>query len=108
MPRRRCYPSDAFDDEWSLIEPLLPVPACDTPTCGRPEKHPRREIVDAIRYVVDTGRKWRALPRDFPRGARVTGSWPAGQGTASSDRSVTSSANASAARWDARPGRSPP
>ncbi|MYZ35200.1 hypothetical protein GT002_08795 [Streptomyces sp. SID4917] len=26
-----------------------------------PEKHPRREIVDAIRYVVDTGCTWRAL-----------------------------------------------
>jgi hypothetical protein len=24
---------------------------------GRPEKHPRREIVDVIRYVVDTGCK---------------------------------------------------
>lgn len=64
--RRRCYPSDMTDAEWALIEPLLPVPACETPTGGRPEKHPRREIVDAIRYVVDTGCKWRALPRDFP------------------------------------------
>ncbi|MEU1457712.1 transposase [Streptomyces avermitilis] len=27
------------------------------------ELDPRREIVDAIRYVVDTGCKWRALPR---------------------------------------------
>ena len=66
MPRRRCYPSDTFDDEWALIEPLLPPPACDSPKGGRPEKHPRREIVDAIRYVVDTGCKWRALPSDFP------------------------------------------
>ncbi|MFI6037989.1 transposase [Streptomyces sp. NPDC051315] len=55
MPRRPCYPSDTWDDEWVLIEPLLPVPACETPAGGRPEKHPRREIVDAIRYVVDTG-----------------------------------------------------
>ncbi|AGS73907.1 putative transposase (plasmid) [Streptomyces collinus Tu 365] len=61
-----CYPSDTYDDEWALIEPLLPVPACETPTGGRPEKHPRREIVVAIRYVVDTGCKWRALPSDFP------------------------------------------
>ncbi|NIY70791.1 hypothetical protein SMALB_8973 [Streptomyces malaysiensis] len=45
MPRRRCYPSDTWDDKWALIESLLPVPACDTPTGGRPEKHPRREIV---------------------------------------------------------------
>lgn len=29
-------------------------PACETSKGGRPEKHPRREIVDAIRYVVDT------------------------------------------------------
>ena len=55
LSRRRCYPSDTFDDEWALIEPLLPTPACETRSGGRPEKHPRREIVDAIRYVVDTG-----------------------------------------------------
>lgn len=66
MPRRRCCPSDTWDDAWALIEPLLPVPACETPAGGRPEKHSRREIVDAIRYVVDTGCKWRALPKGFP------------------------------------------
>ncbi len=66
MARRRCYPSDTWNDEWALIEPLLPTPACETKAGGRPEKHPRREIVDAIRYVVDTGCKWRALPKDFP------------------------------------------
>lgn len=44
--------------EWALIEPLLPDPACEIWGGGRPEKHPRREIVDAIRYVVDTGCKW--------------------------------------------------
>ncbi len=37
MPRRRCYPSDTWDDEWALIEPLLPVPAWETPADGRPE-----------------------------------------------------------------------
>jgi hypothetical protein len=67
LPHRRAsrrYPSDTT--EWALIEPLLPVPACRTPTGGRPEAHPRREIVDAIRYVVDNGIKWRVLPADFP------------------------------------------
>ncbi len=52
--------------EWSLLEPLLPVPACQTPGGGRPEKHHRRDVVDAIRYIVDNGNKWRALPADFP------------------------------------------
>ena len=61
--RVRHYPSDTTDAEWALIEPLLPVPACQTPIGGRPEKHPRRVIVDAIRYVADDGGKWRALPR---------------------------------------------
>ncbi|ONK09571.1 IS5 family transposase [Streptomyces sp. MP131-18] len=71
--RRRRYPSDTTNAEWTLIEPLLPPPACERPTGGRPEKHPRREIVDAIRYVVDTGCKWRALPVDFPPWRTVWG-----------------------------------
>jgi transposase len=71
--RVRRYPSDATDAEWALIEPLLPVPACQTPLGPRPEKHPRRDIVDAIRYVTDNGVKWRALPADFPPWKTVNG-----------------------------------
>ncbi|MZE75185.1 transposase [Streptomyces sp. SID5789] len=44
----------------------LPVPACKTAKGGRPEAHPRRDIWDAIRYVNNSGCKWRALPKDFP------------------------------------------
>ncbi|MGW5366629.1 transposase [Actinopolymorpha pittospori] len=32
---------------------------------GRPEEHCRRDIVDAIFYLVDNGSKWRSLPADF-------------------------------------------
>ncbi|MFD7450862.1 IS5 family transposase [Kitasatospora sp. NPDC059827] len=64
--RERRYPSDTTDAEWSLLEPLLPVPAWRTARGGRPEAHPRREIVDAILYIVDNGAKWRSLPADFP------------------------------------------
>ncbi|MFF2432039.1 IS5 family transposase [Streptomyces mirabilis] len=64
--RQRRYPSDTSIGEWAVLEPLLPTPACQLSTGGHPEKWPRREIVDAIRYVVDTGCKWRALPADFP------------------------------------------
>ncbi len=64
---RRCrYLSDITDLEWALTRPLLPVPACQTPCGGRPEAHPRREIVDALCYLVDTSCKWAALPGDFP------------------------------------------
>lgn len=45
-----------------MIEPLLPAPGAG----GRPEKHPRRDVVDAILYVVRAGCAWRALPADFP------------------------------------------
>jgi transposase len=60
--RDRFYPSDLTDEQWALLEPLLPPPHWD----GRKEKWPRREIVDAIAYVNRTGCSWRQLPRDFP------------------------------------------
>lgn len=59
---RRGYPSDLTDAQWALIESLLPEPSTD----GRPEKHPRREIVNAILYVVRSGCPWRYLPADLP------------------------------------------
>lgn len=52
IAREPCYPSDTTDAEWAVLEPLLPVPACELPTGGRPEKHPRRNVIDAIRYVI--------------------------------------------------------
>ena len=62
MSRRRAYPSDLTDAQWAIIEALLPPPRRG----GRPEKHPRRAIVDAILYVVRTGCSWRQLTTDFP------------------------------------------
>lgn len=62
MDRVRRYPSDLTDAEWETIEPMLPSPQW----MGRPEKHPRRAIVDGILYVVRTGCAWRYLPVDFP------------------------------------------
>ncbi len=44
----------------------MPLPAWRWGRGERPEEHCRRAIVDAIRYVVDNGCKWRALPLDFP------------------------------------------
>lgn len=59
------YPSDLTDEQWALIEPLLPPPRTG-PAGGRREKHPRRQVVNAILYVVRTGCAWRQLPREFP------------------------------------------
>lgn len=57
----RPYPSDLTDEQWALIEPMVPVKPG-----GRPAKHPRRRIVEAILYVDRTGCSWRSLPHDFP------------------------------------------
>jgi transposase len=64
--RVRRYPSDTTDAQWAVIDPLLPAPAWLGGKGGRREVHCRREIVDAIFYLVDNGIKWRALPVDFP------------------------------------------
>ncbi|GGZ29382.1 IS5 family transposase [Streptomyces poonensis] len=64
VPKRTC-PSDTTEAEWAVLEPLLPTSACQLSTGGRPEKHPRRNVVDAIRYVNDNGCKWRSVPVDF-------------------------------------------
>lgn len=59
---RQAYPTDLKDQEWQLIEPLLPPPA----TVGRPQEWPLREILDAIFYIVKSGCQWRMLPHDLP------------------------------------------
>jgi putative transposase len=62
-----CYSTDMTDEEWAMLEPLLPVMLCGTEIGGRPELHWRRTMIDAMFYVDDNGCKWRNLPRDFPK-----------------------------------------
>jgi len=64
VPPGRRYPSDLTDQQWALIEPLLPeAPAGPA---GRPAEHEKREIVNAILYINRAGCSWRMLPKDFP------------------------------------------
>jgi transposase len=64
--RARRYPSDLTDAQWAVLEPLLPAPSWLAGAGGRPEKHCRRVLIDAVLYVLDGGIKWRSLPADFP------------------------------------------
>lgn len=54
------------------MAPYVPVGGT-TSTGGSPVTYPRRDIVDAIRYVDRTSCQWRALPVDFPPWPTVYG-----------------------------------
>jgi transposase len=69
--RPRTYPSDTSDAEWHILAPLVPVGGTRPGVGGRPVTYPRRDVVDAIRYLVRTGCQWDALPADFPPTALV-------------------------------------
>ncbi len=64
MARTKRYPSDLTDDEWTLLALLLEGPRRDGR--GRPRTVDRREVVNAILYVLRTGCQWRYLPEGFP------------------------------------------
>ena len=60
--KRRRYPSDLTDAQWSVVAPMIP----DAAPGGRPRKVDKREIVEAILYLLRAGCAWRLLPHDFP------------------------------------------
>ena len=55
---RGSYPSDLTDEQWEEIAPLY--------TGMRNCTWSKRELTDAVLYLVDSGCKWRQLPHDFP------------------------------------------
>jgi putative transposase len=59
---RKRYSTDLSDQEWAIIEPLVPAPKSG----GRPCHWSRREILNGIFYVVRSGGSWRLLPHDLP------------------------------------------
>src|SRR5437660_3639213 len=56
------YPTDLTDEQWNLLEPLVPR----WNGVGRPPIHARRHILDALFYHLRSGGAWRLLPHDFP------------------------------------------
>ena len=72
----KSYPSDLTDEQWEEIAPLYQGMRNCTWN--------KRELTDAVLYLVDSGCKWRQLPHDFPpystvhsfyRRARISGLW---------------------------------
>jgi transposase len=56
------YASDATDEEWAIVGPFLERES----NVGRPAKHTRRTVWDAVQYLAASGCQWRLLPKDFP------------------------------------------
>jgi transposase len=57
----KSYPSNLTQDQWELLEPLLPA----AKRRGRPRTD-LLSILNAIFYVLCEGCTWRGLPGDFP------------------------------------------
>jgi len=73
---RKRYDTDLTDEQWTEIAPLF--------AGMRKRKWEKRELLNAVLYLVNNGCKWRALPHDFPpaftvhsfyRRARLNGLW---------------------------------
>src|SRR5258707_3414882 len=63
---RRGYGTDLSDEEWAVLEPLLPRQERGHGTAGRPTTVDQRAIVNALRYTPRTGCQWRLIPLEFP------------------------------------------
>ena len=60
--KRKPYPSDLTDAEWSLIRSLLPKPLPRGPRANVN----LREVVNGIFYLLHEGCQWRSIPHDLP------------------------------------------
>lgn len=66
MSNRKAYPSDLTDEQWELIEVILPDDELPKPKGGRPREVDLREVINAILFQVRSGCQWDMLPHDLP------------------------------------------
>jgi putative transposase len=66
---RKPYSTDLTDEQWEILEPLVPVHQPGP----QPRKYTYRELLNGIFYVNRTGCQWRNLPHDFPPWESVYG-----------------------------------
>jgi len=58
---RKSYPSDLTDEQWDIIQPLIPINHV-----GRPRTVNMREVLNTIFYQSRSGCQWDMLPHDLP------------------------------------------
>jgi putative transposase len=80
---RQAYPTDLTDEQWIILEPLLPAER--EGRLGRPREVDLREVVNTILYLNRSGCQWDMLPHDLlPKSTaydyftrwRDDGTWP--------------------------------
>ena len=57
------YATDLTDEQWVLIQPLLPAEKFT----GAKRQLDLRDVLNAIFYLLRTSCQWRMLPSDFPK-----------------------------------------
>ena len=60
-PARKPYLTDLTDDQWMVLEPLIPR----SKPGGRPREVDLREVINTILYLNRTGCQWDLLPHDL-------------------------------------------
>ena len=68
MTSLKAYASDLSDQEWAVLEPLIP----SAKPGGRPRSVDMRQILNGIFYLLRSGCAWRLLPHDYPAWSRVS------------------------------------
>ena len=56
---------DLTDEQWAIVDPLIPVPRRRPDGRGRPWRA-RREVVNGILWILRTGAAWHDLPKRYP------------------------------------------
>ncbi len=64
MSAETNYPTDLSDNQWELLNSLLPERKWHAGHRGRPPCD-RRQVINGILYLNKTGCQWRMMPRDF-------------------------------------------
>jgi transposase len=56
---------DLTNEQWEVLEPLIPVPVRRADGRGRPWRN-SRDVLNGILWVLRTGAPWRDLPERYP------------------------------------------
>lgn len=56
---------DLTDEQWAVLEPLIPKPVRRADNRGRPWRNPR-DVLNGILWILRTGAPWKDVPERYP------------------------------------------